>query len=70
MTEKTEQEKLTIRVEHWIEHNSSHTREFQDGADKAKQLGHDAVCDEMLLAAGKLNEAGEHLRNASEKLGE
>lgn len=70
MTEKTEQEKLAIRLEHWIEHNTAHNREFQQGAEKAKELGHHAVCDEMLLAAEKLNEASEHLRIASEKLGQ
>jgi len=70
MTEKTEEQKLAIRLHHWIEHNTAHTREFRQGAEKANDLGHHAVRDEMLLAAEKLNEAGEHLRRASEKLGE
>jgi predicted RNA-binding protein len=70
MTEKTEEQKLAIRLHHWIEHNTAHTREFQQGAEKANDLGHHAVRDEMLLAAEKLNEASEHLRRASEKLGE
>lgn len=70
MTEKTEEQKLAIRLHHWIEHNTAHTREFQQGAEKANDLGHHAVRDEMLLAAEKLNEASEHLRRASEKLGQ
>ena len=70
MTEKTEEQKLAIRLHHWIEHNTAHTREFQQGAEKANDLGHHTVRDEMLLAAEKLNEASEHLRRASEKLRE
>ncbi len=70
MAEMTEAQKLAIRLHHWIEHNAAHTREFQQGAEKANDLGHPAVHDEMLLAAEKLNEAGEHLRKASEQLGE
>jgi len=70
MTEMTEEQKLAIRLHHWIEHNTAHTREFQQGAEKANALGHHAVRDEMLLAAEKLNEASEHLRRASEKLGQ
>jgi predicted RNA-binding protein len=70
MTEKTEQQKLAIRLDHWIEHNTAHTREFQQGAEKAADLGHHAARDEILLAAEKLNEASEHLRRASEKLGQ
>ena len=68
MTEKTEQEKLAIRLHHWIEHNTAHIREFQQGAEKANELGHHAVRDEILLAAEKLSEASEHLRKASEIL--
>jgi predicted RNA-binding protein len=68
MTDKTEQQKLAIRLDHWIEHNTAHTREFQQGAEKAKDLGYDAVSGELLLAVEKLNEASEHLRRASGKL--
>jgi hypothetical protein len=70
MTEKTEEQKLSIRLHHWIEHNTAHTREFQQGAEKAKDLGHHAVREEMLLAAEKLNQTSAHLRRASEKLGQ
>jgi predicted RNA-binding protein len=70
MADKTEQEKLAIRLHHWIEHNTAHTREFQQGAEMANDLGHHAARDELLLAAEKLNEASECLRRASEKLGE
>jgi predicted RNA-binding protein len=69
MTEKTEQQKLAMRLHHWIEHNRAHTRDFQQGAEKANDLGHQAVRDEILLASEKLEEASEHLRRASEKLG-
>ncbi len=68
MTEMTEQEKLAIRLEHWIEHNASHTVEFQQGAEKAKELGHEDVGDAMLAAVEKLKEASGHLQSASEKL--
>lgn len=70
MTKETDEQKLAIRLHHWIEHNTAHTSEFQQGAEQASALGHHAVCDEMLLAAETLNEASEHLRKASEKLGQ
>ncbi len=69
MTERTEEQKLAIRLHHWIEHNTAHTREFQQGAEKASELGEHAVRDEILLAAEKLKEANEYLRIASERLG-
>lgn len=68
MTDKTEQQKLAIRIDHWIEHNTAHTLEFQQGAEKAENLGYDAVRDEMLLAVEKLNEASGHLCEALERL--
>ena len=70
MAEKTEKQKLAILLHHWIEHNTAHTREFQQGAEKAKELGEYAVGDEILLAAEELKEANDYLRIASEKLGE
>ncbi len=70
MAEMTEAQKLAIRLHHWIEHNTAHTREFQQGAEKANDLGHPAVHDEMLLAVEKLTEASEHLGKASEELGQ
>jgi len=70
MTGKTEQEKLAIRLHHWIEHNTAHTREFKQGAEKTDELGHPTVRDEILLAAEKLEEASKHLRTASERLGD
>jgi predicted RNA-binding protein len=69
MAEKTEKQKLAILLHHWIEHNTAHTREFQQGAEKAKDSGEHTVGDEILLAAEKLNEANDYLRIASEKLG-
>jgi predicted RNA-binding protein len=68
MTEMTEQQKLAIRLDHWIEHNTAHTREFQQGAEQADDLGHRDVRDEILLAAGRLTEASEHLRKALQQL--
>jgi hypothetical protein len=70
MTEKTEQQKLAILLHHWTEHNAAHTREFQQGAERANELGQHAVRDEILLAAEKLKEANEYLRIASETLGD
>jgi hypothetical protein len=59
-----------ILLHHWIEHNTAHTREFEQGAEKANELGEHAVRDEILLAAEKLSEANDYLRIASEKLGD
>jgi hypothetical protein len=69
MPETTEQEKLAIRLHHWIEHNTAHSREFRQGAETADDLGYPAVRDEIRSAAEKLDEAGERLRTALRKLG-
>jgi hypothetical protein len=70
MTEMTDLQKLAIRLDHWIDHNADHAREFQHGAATANDLGLHAVRDEILLAAENLDVASEHLRRASEELGQ
>lgn len=61
---KTDMEKLQILINHWIEHNDEHAREFEKWAERAKSSGNATVHDEILGAIEKLRDANGHLRTA------
>ena len=63
-------EKLKIKLEHWAEHNSSHAAGFRKQAQEAKEMGHQDIEAELLLAAEAMDKAGSHLQKAIEKLGD
>jgi len=62
--------KLTIKLEHWTEHNSSHAAGFRKQAQEAKEMGHKDIEAELLLAAEAMDLAGSHLQRAIEILGD
>ena len=64
MTEKIDEAKLTHLVEHWIEHNESHSKSFRDWAVKIEAAGFGDVAKEILAAAGKMDESSEYLKKA------
>ncbi|MBA1341401.1 MAG: hypothetical protein C5S40_04610 [ANME-2 cluster archaeon] len=63
-------EKLTIKLEHWAEHNSSHATGFRKQAQEAGEMGQQDIEAELLLAAEDMDRAGSHLRRAIEILGD
>ena len=67
---KDEMTKLEILLDHWIEHNREHAKEFTEWAEKAKGLGHTAVHDEMRQAVEQINKANESLLAALKRLKE
>jgi hypothetical protein len=63
MSEK-DKKKLKLLLEHWIEHNSDHGKEYMDWADKAKGFGEKQVHDSILEAVQSINKANESLLRA------
>jgi len=65
-----ERTKLKILLDHWVEHNREHSREFSEWAEKARALGETGVSEDMLQAAQEMDKAGELLSQARRSLGE
>jgi hypothetical protein len=63
--EKMDQKKkLSVVIEHWIEHNESHMGEYKKWAQTAGELGLDLVKREIEEAVGKLSQSNKHLGKA------
>jgi hypothetical protein len=56
--------KLSVVIEHWIEHNESHKGEYKRWAETAGELGLDSVKAEIEEAVGKLSQSNQHLEKA------
>ena len=63
-----EREKLKILLKHWIEHNTEHSEEFREWAEKAKAFGEGSVRDNIMKAAEQLEGANGFLTTALQKL--
>lgn len=63
-----EMEKLGTLLNYWIEHNSEHSQEFKEWADK---IGPDeaGIAAELVRATEEMDQATEYLLKAREKLG-
>ena len=59
-----QKKKLSVVVEHWIEHNESHREEYKKWAQTAGDLGLDSVRAEIEEAMGKLTQSNQHLEKA------
>ena len=63
-----DKKKLSIVVEHWIEHNQSHMGEYRKWAQTADELGFEMVKAEIEEAIEKLSQCNRHLEKALKKL--
>jgi hypothetical protein len=61
-----QKKKLSVVIEHWIEHNESHMGEYKKWAQTAGELGLDLVKTEIEEAVGKLSQSNKHLGKALE----
>ena len=61
-------QKLSIMIEHWIEHNEAHTAEYQKWAQTAGEMGLKLVKEEIEEAVGKLLQSNRHLEKALKAL--
>ncbi len=65
-----QKEKLSVVVEHWIEHNEAHMGEYEKWARTAAELGMDTVKAEIKKAMKKISQSNEHLGKALKALSE
>jgi len=61
-------QKLSIVIEHWIEHNEAHTGEYQKWAQTAGEMELKLVKEEIEEAMGKLLQSNGHLEKALKAL--
>jgi diaminopimelate epimerase len=59
-----QKKKLSVVIEHWIEHNESHMGEYKKWAQKAGELGFDSAKAEIEEAMGKISQSNQHLEEA------
>jgi len=59
-----QKKKLSVVIEHWVEHNESHMGEYKRWAQTAGELGFDSVKAEIEEAMEKISQSNEHLQNA------
>ena len=59
-----QKKKLSVVIEHWIEHNESHRGEYKKWAQTAGELGLDLVKAEIEEAMKEISQSNRHLNNA------
>jgi len=59
-----QKKKLSVVIEHWIEHNEAHMGEYKKWAQTAGELGLDSVKTEIEGAMQKISRSNEHLTRA------
>lgn len=67
MTKEINRSKLAHLLEHWVEHNESHSKSFREWAQKVKDAGYTELADDILEAEKKMSECSDLLRKAREK---
>ncbi len=63
-----QKKKLSVVIEHWIEHNQSHEGEYRKWAQTAGELGLDSIKAEIEEAVKKISEANRHLVEALKRV--
>jgi len=63
-----EKKRLSVVIDHWIEHNESHMAEYRKWAQKAEALGLNAVKAEIENAVEKLDQCNHSLQKAMKGL--
>lgn len=65
---QSERERFEILFNHEFEHNVTHAQEFKELAEKAREMGENAVCADILAGVEQMNEANELFQAALAKL--
>ena len=63
-TPMDENQKLQVRLTHWVAHNRSHSEEFKQGAEQARSSNLPDVARAINQAGELLQQAGEFLDTA------
>ncbi|MBN2332679.1 MAG: zinc transporter [Deltaproteobacteria bacterium] len=62
------EEKISLLLTHWIEHNDSHEEDYKKWASQAKKEGMDEVVELILAALNQFKEGNNRLRQAKQIL--
>lgn len=65
-----QKKKLSVIIEHWIEHNESHMNEYKKWAHTAGEIGLDSVRAEIEEAIVTLAQSNNHLEKALKAVSE
>jgi EAL domain-containing protein (putative c-di-GMP-specific phosphodiesterase class I) len=60
--------KLHILLPHWIEHNAEHAESLREWAGRARELGLEAVAEQIEVAVERMTACNEALSAALEEL--
>ena len=63
-----QKKKLSVVIEHWIEHNEAHMDEYKKWVHTAGELGLDSVKPEIVGAMQKISQSNQHLNRALEAI--
>jgi hypothetical protein len=63
-----QKKKLSVVIEHWIEHNESHMGEYKKWAQTAGELGLGLVKNEIEGALEMISQSNQHLEKALKAL--
>jgi 23S rRNA G2445 N2-methylase RlmL len=63
-----EKKRLSVVIDHWIEHNESHMAEYRKWAEKAGQLGLESMEAHIQKAIENLNQCNLSLKEALKSL--
>jgi t-SNARE complex subunit (syntaxin) len=63
-----QKKRLSVIIEHWMEHNQSHREEYKRWAQTADELGLDSVKKEIEGAMEMIFQANKHLEKALKAL--
>lgn len=64
MHQHSDEQKLTVVLRHWMDHNRSHVEDFEKWAEKARSSGCEKVSERILEAAEQMARANEVLEQA------
>jgi uncharacterized protein YgbK (DUF1537 family) len=64
----SDKERISTLLSYWIEHNKEHSKEIIEWAKKARVMGEDEACEQMLKAAQEMDKADELLAQALKRL--
>ena len=63
-----QKKKLSVVIEHWIEHNEAHMDEYKKWAHNPGELGLDSVKTEIEGAMQKISQSNQYLNRALEAI--
>ncbi len=65
-----QKKKLSVVMEHWIEHNEAHMNEYEKWAHTAGELGLNSVRTEIEGAMQEISRSNQHLNRALKAISE